>query len=70
LDMFLFITDQELWARELTNHIMGCGNSLSQNDILKFVYYFMIIFLIIYIFKHCLLLVPFSHQGSVIIFSF
>jgi hypothetical protein len=30
-------------------------------DILKFIYYFMILFLTEYIFKHFLLLVPFSH---------
>jgi hypothetical protein len=41
-----------------------------RKDILKFVYYFMILFLIIYILNIFLLLVPFSHKWSVIIFSF
>jgi hypothetical protein len=50
--MFVFITDQELCARELMDCIMGYDHSLSRKDILKFIYCFMIIFLIIYIFKH------------------
>jgi hypothetical protein len=31
---------------------MGCNYSLDRKDILKFVYYFMILFLTVYIFKH------------------
>jgi hypothetical protein len=50
--MFIFVTDQELWARELMDCIMGCDHSLGQKDILKFVYCFMILFLIVYIFTH------------------
>jgi hypothetical protein len=70
--MSIFATDQELWARELMDRIMGCDHSLGRNDILKFIYCFMILFLTIYIFNHFLLLVPFtfSHQGSAIMFSF
>jgi hypothetical protein len=49
---------------------MGCNHSLGPKDTLKFIYYFMILFLMVYIFKQFLLLVPFSHQGSIIIFSF
>jgi hypothetical protein len=37
-------------------------------DIIKFVYYFMILFLTLYIFKHFLFLLLFSQQGSVIMF--
>jgi hypothetical protein len=58
--MFIFVTDQELWTHELMDHIMNCDHSLAQKDILKFIYYFMIIFLTVYIFKYFLLLVPFS----------
>jgi hypothetical protein len=61
--MFIFATDQELWTRELIDHIMDCDYSLSQKDILKFIYYLMILFFILYILKYFLLLVPFSHQG-------
>jgi hypothetical protein len=68
--MFIFITDQELWTRELIDRIMGCDHSLCGKDVLKFIYYFVILFLTVYIFKHFLLLVPFSYQGSVIMFSF
>jgi hypothetical protein len=50
--MFIFVTDQELWARELMDCIMGCDHSLGQKDILKFVYCFMILFLTVYIFTH------------------
>jgi hypothetical protein len=32
--------------------IMGCDHSLGWKDILKFVYCFIILFLILYIFKH------------------
>jgi hypothetical protein len=49
--MLIFAADQELWAREL----------IGRKDILKSVYYFMIIFLTVYILKYFLLLVPFSH---------
>jgi hypothetical protein len=68
--MFIFVTDQELWARELMDRIMGCDHSLDQKDILKFVYCFMILFLMVYIFKYFLLLVSFSHQGRAIMFLF
>jgi hypothetical protein len=49
---------------------MGCDHSLSRKDILKFVYYFMILFLTVYIFKYFLLLVPFSYKDGAILFSF
>jgi hypothetical protein len=68
--MFIFITDQELWTHELMDRIMCCDHSLSQKDILKFIYCFMILFLTVYLFKYFLLLIPFSYQGSAIIFSF
>jgi hypothetical protein len=42
-----FIIDQELWAHKLMYHIIDCGHSLGK--VIKFVYYFMIIFLTIYI---------------------
>jgi hypothetical protein len=67
---YIFATDQELWARELMSRIMGCDHSLGQKDILKFVYSFMILFLIVYIFKHFLLLVSCNQQGSAIMLSF
>jgi hypothetical protein len=70
LDMFIFATDQELWTHELMDRIMSCDHSLGQKDILKFVYCFIILFLTVYILKHFLLLVPFSYQGSAIMFSF
>jgi hypothetical protein len=44
--MFIFVTDQELWIRELMGCIMGYDYSLGQKDILKFLYYFMILFFI------------------------
>jgi hypothetical protein len=44
--MFIFITDQELWVHELMSHIMGYNNYLNRKDIHKFIYYFMILFLI------------------------
>jgi hypothetical protein len=50
--MFIFVTDQELCARELMDRIMCYDHSLGQKDILKFIYYFIIIFLTVYIFKH------------------
>jgi hypothetical protein len=68
--MFIFVADQELWTRELIDHIIGCDHSLDRKDIIKFVYGFIILFLIVYIFKYFLLLVPFSHHGSVIMFLF
>jgi hypothetical protein len=46
--MFI-LTNQELYARELMDCIMGCGHSLGWKDILKFIYYLMILFLTIYI---------------------
>jgi hypothetical protein len=60
-----FVIDQELWASKLIDRIIGCDHSLGQKKVLKFICYFMIIFITIYI-----LLVPFSHQGSAIMFSF
>jgi hypothetical protein len=66
----IFATDQELWAHELMNRIMGCNHYLGWKDILKFVYCFIILFHTEYIFKYFLLLVPFSHQGNAIMFSF
>jgi hypothetical protein len=44
--MFIFITDQELWVHKLMGRIMDYDHSLGQKDILKFIYYFIIIFLI------------------------
>jgi hypothetical protein len=46
LHMFIFITYQELWICELICRIMGYDHSVGKNNILKFVYYFEIIFLI------------------------
>jgi hypothetical protein len=44
-------TDQELWTRELMDLTMSYDHSLARKDILKFIYCFMILFLItIYIF--------------------
>jgi hypothetical protein len=54
----------------LLDRIMDCDHSLGRKDKLKFVYCFMILFLTIHIFKCFLLLVPFCHQGSAIMFSF
>jgi hypothetical protein len=68
--MFIFATNQELWSHELMDCIVGCNHSLCRKDILKFIYCFMILFLTVYIFKHFLSLVPFSHHRSAIIFSF
>jgi hypothetical protein len=48
---------------------MSCNHSLGQKDILKFIYCFTILFLMVYIFKYFYLL-SFSHQGNAIIFSF
>jgi hypothetical protein len=50
--MFIFAIDQKLWACEVMDPIMGWDHSLSRKDIFKFVYYFMIIYLTVYIFKH------------------
>jgi hypothetical protein len=66
--MFIFAIDQELWSRELIECIISCDHSLCQKDILKSVYCFTIIFFTVYIFKHFLLFVPFSHQESAIMF--
>jgi hypothetical protein len=33
--MFIFTTDQELWARELMSCIMGCDHSLSLKEFLN-----------------------------------
>jgi hypothetical protein len=44
--MFIFVKDQELWICELMSHIMSYDHSLGRKDIIKFVYYFMILFLI------------------------
>jgi hypothetical protein len=57
--MFIFIKNQELWTRELMSHIMDCDHSMNLNDILKFIYRFMIIFLTVYIFKYFSLLVSY-----------
>jgi hypothetical protein len=68
--MFIFITDQELYAYELMYHIMSCDNSLGRKDILKFIYCFMTLSFTIYIFKHFLLLIPFSRNcNNVLILS-
>jgi hypothetical protein len=68
--MFIFATNQELWTRELIDLVMGCDHSLDREDILKFVYCFMILFFTVYILKYFLLFILFSHQESAIIFSF
>jgi hypothetical protein len=65
-----FIIDQELWISKLMNLIMDCDHSLDRKKVIKFVYYLMILFLTVYICKHFLLLVLFSHQMSTIIFLF
>jgi hypothetical protein len=46
LHMYTFVTDQELWVHKLMGRIMCYNHSLGQNDIFKFIYYFMILFLI------------------------
>jgi hypothetical protein len=38
--MFIFTTDQELWARELMNCIMSYEHFLDGNDIIKFILLF------------------------------
>jgi hypothetical protein len=50
--MFIFATDQELWVPKLIDYIIHYDHSIGQKDILKFIYYFMILFLTIYIFKY------------------
>jgi hypothetical protein len=40
LNMFIFTTDQELWARELMSYIMSCEHFLGWNDIIKFILLF------------------------------
>jgi hypothetical protein len=52
LHMFIFATYQELWTCDLMGRIRGCDHSQGRKDILKFIYYFMILFLIVYIFKY------------------
>jgi hypothetical protein len=42
--MFIFTIDQYLWAREPMSRTMRCDHSLGQNDILKFILLFMIMF--------------------------
>jgi hypothetical protein len=37
-------------------HIRGCDHPLGRKDILKFIYYFIIIVLIVYIFKYFLII--------------
>jgi hypothetical protein len=63
-----FSTDQELCTHKLMDCIMDCDYSLSRKEVLKFVHYFMSIFLTVYVFKYFLLLVSFSHKGSTIMF--
>jgi hypothetical protein len=38
--MFIFITNQDLYARELMGRIMSCDHSLDRKDILKFILLF------------------------------
>jgi hypothetical protein len=38
--MFIFITNQDLWAHELIGRIMSCDHSLGRKDILKFILLF------------------------------
>jgi hypothetical protein len=38
--MFIFTTNQDLWARELMSHIMSCDHSLGRNDMIKFILLF------------------------------
>jgi hypothetical protein len=47
-----FLTDQELCTRKLMDCIMDCDYSLSRNEVLKFVHYFMSLFLTAYVFKY------------------
>jgi hypothetical protein len=55
--MFIFATYTELWVRELVDRIMSYEYSLGQNNILKFIYCFMILFFYSIYFKYFLLLV-------------
>jgi hypothetical protein len=55
---------------ELMCRIRGCDHSLGTKDALKFIYYFMILFVIVYSFKHFLPLVLYSHKWSTIMLSF
>jgi hypothetical protein len=48
--MFIFEIDPESLSHELMDCIMAYNHSLIRKDILKFIYYFMILFLILYIF--------------------
>jgi hypothetical protein len=50
--------------------IMSCDHSLGRKKVLTFIYCFMILFLIVYILNIFLLFVPFSQQGSAIMFLF
>jgi hypothetical protein len=45
LNIFIFATDQELEACEVMERIMGYNQSLGRKDTLKFIYYFMTMFL-------------------------
>jgi hypothetical protein len=38
--MFIFTTNQDLWAHELINHIMSYDHFLDRNDMLKFILLF------------------------------
>jgi hypothetical protein len=44
--MFIFVTDQELWVCKLMSRIISYDHSFGRKDLLKFVYYYMILFLI------------------------
>jgi hypothetical protein len=58
--MFIFAAHHEFWARELMSRIMTCDHSLGRNDIIKFIYCFMILFIIVY-FLNFLLIELYSH---------
>jgi hypothetical protein len=45
----LYFATYELWTRKLIDRVMGCVHSLGRKKILKFIYCFMILFLIMYI---------------------
>jgi hypothetical protein len=50
--MFIFATDLELWTCNLIGTFFSRNDILfGRKDILKFIYYFMILFLIVYIFN-------------------
>jgi hypothetical protein len=38
--MFIFTISQDLWARELMDHIMSYDHSLGRKDIIKFILLF------------------------------